>query len=465
MFPTTAQAPYAGFASSSHPSRRRAFLRPDEERALVLAAKHRRGEARTQLVDAFGPLVASYARRYRNKPGVERDELMQQGVVGLLRALERFDTERGTPFWAYAAWWVREAMQELISELTRPVVLSDRAERELARVNDARRTHLRERGRDASLSDIAVTTGLGFQQVANLVAAGHPSRSLDEPARAHGFDACFGDQLADPSAEEAFDTEQWPIDVTMLRPLLQVLSARERRVVMARFGVDVPGRTLRELGAELGISAERVRQIEERALDRLYQAVTRGIGRPQPEPDAPGPGPNPASAHTISRRPAYGVEHRRCPTMTMFEPFPSWLWDVNRLSGADDVAAFIPPADVLVSDEGVSVYMDVPGVGSDRLEIELENEVLTIRGERPYPCPTGDAKRLVHRVERGFGRFERSLRVPPGLDADAIDASIRGGVLTIRILLTATEQPHRIEIREGTDVLEASHSPELATAG
>ena len=151
--------------------------------------------------------------------------------------------------------------------------------------------------------------------------------------------------------------------------------------------------------------------------------------------------------------------------MTMFEPFPSWLWDVNRLSGADDVAAFIPPADVLVSDEGVSVYMDVPGVGSDRLEIELENEVLTIRGERPYPCPTGDAKRLVHRVERGFGRFERSLRVPRGLDADAIDASIRGGVLTIRILLTATEQPHRIEIREGTDVLEASHSPELATAG
>src|SRR3954467_9280780 len=115
MFRTTAQARHAGFAtSSSRPSHRRAFLHPDEERALVVAAKHRRGEARTQLVDAFGPLVASYARRYRNKPGVERDELMQQGVVGLLRALERFDTERGTPFWAYAAWWVREAMQELI---------------------------------------------------------------------------------------------------------------------------------------------------------------------------------------------------------------------------------------------------------------------------------------------------------------------------------------------------------------
>ena len=89
----------------------------------------------------------------------------------------------------------------------------------------------------------------------------------------------------------------------MLRPLLQVLSARERRVVTARFGVDVPGRTLRELGAELGISAERVRQIEERALDRLYQAVTRGIGRPQPEPDASGPGPDPAvRTHSVDAR-------------------------------------------------------------------------------------------------------------------------------------------------------------------
>ena len=152
--------------------------------------------------------------------------------------------------------------------------------------------------------------------------------------------------------------------------------------------------------------------------------------------------------------------------MTMLEPFPSWLRDVNRLFGADSaLAPFIPPADVLVSGTGVSVYMDVPGVGSDRLEIDLENEVLTVRGERPYPYPTGDAERLVRRVERGFGRFERSLRVPRGLAADAIDASISGGVLTIRILRPATERAHRIEIREEADVSEASHSPELATAG
>jgi RNA polymerase primary sigma factor len=250
----------------------------DEERALVRAAKARRGDAREQLVDAFGPLVASCARRYRNSPGVERSELLQQGVVGLLRAVERFDTECGTPFWAYAAWWVREAMQQLVSELARPVVLSDRAERQLARVNDARRAHLRERGRDASMVEITARTGLDMHQVANLVAAGRPSRSLEEPVRPDEVDARLEDQIADASAEEAFNAAQRRIDVSMLRPLLQVLSARERRVVTARFGVDGPERTLRELGGDLGISAERVRQIEERALDRLHQAVVPGTG-------------------------------------------------------------------------------------------------------------------------------------------------------------------------------------------
>ena len=273
MLRTTGQPRHA---SSSRQNQRSALLHPEAERALVLDAKEGRGEARTQLIDTFRPLIASYARLYRKLPGVERPELMQQGAVGLLRALERFDTERGTPFWAYAAWWVREAMQELVSELTRPVVLSDRAERQLARINDARHTHLRDRGRDASLVEIAASTGLGLPQVASLVAAGRPPRSLDEPVRAHAVDARVGDQIADPSAEEAFDGAQWPIDVSMLRPLLRVLSARERRVVTARFGVDCTERTLRELGVELAISAERVRQIEVRALDRLYQTAVCG---------------------------------------------------------------------------------------------------------------------------------------------------------------------------------------------
>ena len=96
------------------------------ERELVVAAKECRGEARGALLEAFTPLIGDVACGYRGASGVGRAELMQQGVVGLLRALERYDPELETPFWAYASWWVRQAMQQLVSELSRPVVVPDR---------------------------------------------------------------------------------------------------------------------------------------------------------------------------------------------------------------------------------------------------------------------------------------------------------------------------------------------------
>ena len=93
----------------------------------MLAAKQGGAREREQLIEAFSPSIVGVARMYRNSSRVKWNELLQEGVVGLLRALERYDVELGTPFWAYAKWWVRQAMQQLVSELTGPVVLSDRA--------------------------------------------------------------------------------------------------------------------------------------------------------------------------------------------------------------------------------------------------------------------------------------------------------------------------------------------------
>jgi RNA polymerase sigma factor (sigma-70 family) len=101
----------------------------------MFAAKECRGEARGALIEAFTPLIGHVARGYGGASGVGRAELMQQGVVGLLRALERYDPDLGTPFWAYASWWVRQAMQQLVSE-SRPVVVPDRAARQLACVRE-----------------------------------------------------------------------------------------------------------------------------------------------------------------------------------------------------------------------------------------------------------------------------------------------------------------------------------------
>jgi HSP20 family protein len=133
---------------------------------------------------------------------------------------------------------------------------------------------------------------------------------------------------------------------------------------------------------------------------------------------------------------------------TMVEPFAPWLRDFNQIlhnQGAGN--AFIPPADLLIDDEGVTVYMDVPGLRSENLEIELENDVLTIRGERPFPYAREDGHGPVRRIERGFGRFERTLRVPGGLNPDTVQASLADGVLTLRIPKPETLRPRRIEIR------------------
>src|SRR5262245_36798122 len=110
-------------------------------RRLVIAAQAGDRGARHELIAACMPLIMHAARGYRRQGMVERAELAQEGVVGVLRALERFDPELGTPFWGYASWWVRQAFQQLVSELTGPVVLSDRAARQLARLKHAERAY------------------------------------------------------------------------------------------------------------------------------------------------------------------------------------------------------------------------------------------------------------------------------------------------------------------------------------
>jgi RNA polymerase primary sigma factor len=254
--------------------RRRAHLPRAAERELVLAAKSGDQEASDALVDAFLPLIASVARLYRGSAAVNRGELMQEGVIGLLRALERYDPTLGTPFWAYASWWVRQAMQQLVSQLTRPVVLSDRAIRQLTRVRDARREHLQSHGSEPTCDQLAAETNLGRSQVEDLIVAERSPRALDEPLRSdEGIGATLGDLLADPHAEDAYERLPQRMAVEALPGLLEGLADRERRILSARFGLDGPERTLREVARELGVSAERVRQLEQRALEKLRAAV------------------------------------------------------------------------------------------------------------------------------------------------------------------------------------------------
>jgi RNA polymerase sigma factor (sigma-70 family) len=244
------------------------------ERKLVLAAKAGHQDAKTELIAAFRPLIASVARIYRGSQGVDRLELMQEGAVGLLRALGRFDPEMGTPFWAYASWWVRQAMEELVSQLTRPVVLSDRAARLLARVKDARSEHVQTQGREPTSGELAALTSLTRDQVNRLIAASRYARPLDEPV---GGDAGGGrtvaDLVADPCGEDEYERVPDRAKRSQIDRLLEHVNGSERSVLRARYGLGEAPKTLRELGSSMGVSPERVRQIEQGALGKLRHAM------------------------------------------------------------------------------------------------------------------------------------------------------------------------------------------------
>lgn len=254
------------------------------EQRLVQEAIAGDPNARAQLVEAFLPLIGSVARNYRSSRQITRTELVQEGIVGLLRALERYDPSLGVPFWGYASWWVRQAMQQLAAELTRPIVMSDRALRQLSQIKDAYAT-IQAAGAEVTLAQLVERTRIDPAQIANLIAADRPPQALEEPIEGEeGRIGAFGELIADPLAEDEYERVITNIAIDQLRDLLSGLSDREREVLRARYGLDSPEESLREIARRLGVSAERVRQIENRALGKLRAAAAESPGAAHQRP-------------------------------------------------------------------------------------------------------------------------------------------------------------------------------------
>jgi RNA polymerase primary sigma factor len=251
-------------------------LTQQQERDLVVAAEAGDAAARERLVEAFMPAIAGIARGYPSGGGVDRGELIQEGVAGLLFAARRYDFRLQTPFWAYATFWVRKAMQELAAEMGRPVSLSDRAVRSLARIRSARREHLQTHRSEPTIEDLSRATGFTPRQVDSLLATERIPRGLEEPVDPSEETAMtVGETIADPAAEEAYSGVLARIEISEVGELASRLEERERVVLRAHYGLGQSAQTLAQIGESLGLTAERVRQIEAAALRRLRDGLAR----------------------------------------------------------------------------------------------------------------------------------------------------------------------------------------------
>lgn len=245
----------------------------DEADALARRAQSGDEAAREELIQRLLPLVHATARRYRTE-GLEQADLLQEGVVGLLRALQRFDPERGVPFAAYATWWIRQSLQEARSDFMRPLRLPPKALRQLSQLKSEHQRIYQDEQRSAKIGELAERTQIALEQAEALLVADARERSLDEAIGSiEGDLGTLGDLLEDPLSAAAYEDVVDAVAGEQLRALLSRLTDREREVIGARFGFDTPAEKLSQVGERLGVSAERVRQIEERALAKLRSAA------------------------------------------------------------------------------------------------------------------------------------------------------------------------------------------------
>ena len=250
------------------------LLTPEEELDLAERIKNGDAEARTHMIKANLRLVVKIAKDYTGY-GLPLADLISEGNIGLMKAVKRFDPNKGAKLSTYAAWWIKQGVKRALANQSKTIRLPVHMLDKLSKVRRISAALTEALGREPTDDELSEETGIPLKKLALLRRASQKPTSLDAPVTDEA-DSSFGDLIGDERAENPFEALESKDLHGELGDMLDVLDERETRIIDARFGLSgVTPKTLEEVGREFGVSRERIRQLQTVALNKMRTVLRR----------------------------------------------------------------------------------------------------------------------------------------------------------------------------------------------